>query len=321
MKFLLALILVLWQLSATAQVTFNDSLKLPKQAIGKTKPVVEKTKNGQVNWTDQYIEAKGTGIIDTTRWKNKAQARAMAERAALVVAQRNLLEIVKGVDINSQTTVKDLMVDNDNITSSVQGTVKGAQPQGEPVEKNGAIIITLRMPLYADNGLADVVYKSVPDATNANNAQGGNAGNGGNANANRMAPPDNQNTQANTNNNSNNNGSNASGMGNQLKQIALNFVNGKPINPQLFPVIFDSNGNVVLDTKSIYDPNKGQFPQIAQVSKEVLQAMGAKNAVSVIDVIQNSDGKIVLANTAKGKFWEKAGKIAGTLGKVLLAAL
>ena len=53
------------------------------------KPIITPQANGQVNWSEQYIEAKGTAVIDYDRFPNQAQARAMATRGAIVVAQRN----------------------------------------------------------------------------------------------------------------------------------------------------------------------------------------------------------------------------------------
>ena len=50
---------------------------------------------GSIDWVEQTLVATGTGIAPA-KAVNRAQALAMAQRAAVVVARRNLLEVVKG---------------------------------------------------------------------------------------------------------------------------------------------------------------------------------------------------------------------------------
>ena len=62
------------------------------------------TPNGRADWTTGIVTAKGIGIPP----KNPAsalQAKEMARTAAWAVALRNLLESVKGVYVDSTTTV------------------------------------------------------------------------------------------------------------------------------------------------------------------------------------------------------------------------
>lgn len=260
-----------------------------------TTPFVQKEDNGQVNWTQQFIEAEGEGIIDNERFKNPAQARAMAIRGATVVAQRNLLEIVKGVNVTSETTVEDLITTKDFIVTRIDGVVKGAQMVGQPRVEDGSVKVRLRMPLYAANGLAPAVYDALPEQPTV------------------TPPPADQQPAVDT-------AAQAPAVAAQAPTngFALN-MNGKPFDPALFPVIVDEQGKVVLDTKKIYDPSKGQFPQILNASKTVLQAMGAKKGVQVLDVLSAADGKITISNDSKNKVvWDKVFNVAKTIGKFLL---
>lgn len=295
-------------LSSIAQeVTYDENLPLPPAVQKATKPLIEKSAKGSINWTQQFVEAKGTGIINTERWKNPAQARAAAQRAAVVEAQRNLLEVVKGVNVSSETEVKDLMLESDIIKTKVDGIVKGAQQIGDAVEKDGAVVVTLRMPLYADNGLAEAVYDAVPDAGKEESTK--------NENQDNQSKPD-----YSTSAKAGGAGGNANGpQSEDEKQIALNFLNTKKIDPQLFPVIYDDKGNVVLDMKKVYDPTKGKFPQWLATGRNVMKQVGFNKGVEVIDVIQNSEGKITLANTNRNKTWQKIGNTAMKVGKFLLA--
>ena len=99
--FLLALLVIATALPAQAQRKTKASKPTRAAAVrgGSTVTAdalpkgvtayIQKEEGGQINWTTQFIEAEGEGIIDNERFKNPAQARALAIRAATVVAQRN----------------------------------------------------------------------------------------------------------------------------------------------------------------------------------------------------------------------------------------
>jgi hypothetical protein len=87
---------------------------------------VENTSTGAINWTTSEVYATGIGA-SPLHPVNPAQARAMAERAAFVVALRNLLETVKGVQIDSVSVVENFMTRSDVIRSHVDGIVRGAR--------------------------------------------------------------------------------------------------------------------------------------------------------------------------------------------------
>lgn len=121
---------------------------------------VEKIGQGSVNWSAGYIEAVGIGA-PPERSIGKINARPMALRAAKIDAQRNLLEITKGVRIDSQTVVKDFTVESDVINTQVEGLVKGAQVVKQEYMSDGTVEVTMRMPLYGD--LSRVVMPTALD--------------------------------------------------------------------------------------------------------------------------------------------------------------
>jgi hypothetical protein len=104
---------------------------------------------GSVNWSAGYIEATGIGAPSEQSY-GKPQARPLALRSATVVAQRNLLEVTKGVQIDSVTTVKDFMVESDIINTRVSGLVKGAVMVHHQYMSDGTAEVTLRMALYGE---------------------------------------------------------------------------------------------------------------------------------------------------------------------------
>jgi hypothetical protein len=107
---------------------------------------VEQTSSGLINWTSGEVYATGIGA-PPAKAANAAQSRAMAERAAFVVALRNLLETVKSVRIDSETVVENVMVKSDVIRTRVDGIVKGARSVKTSYLSDGSVEIQVVMPL------------------------------------------------------------------------------------------------------------------------------------------------------------------------------
>lgn len=110
---------------------------------------VQKVGQGSVNWSAGYIEAVGIAA-PPERMRGNPAARPATLRAATVLAQRNLLEITKGVQIDSSTTVRDMTLESDVVTSQVSGLVKGAIMVSHQYMSDGTAEVTLRMPLYGE---------------------------------------------------------------------------------------------------------------------------------------------------------------------------
>ena len=72
-----------------------------------------------------------------------AQARLMAERAAKLDAYRQLLEYLKGVAIDSTTTVEDFMTRNDRIRSRVEGVVRDSRVVDRRFNRDGSVEVDL----------------------------------------------------------------------------------------------------------------------------------------------------------------------------------
>lgn len=107
---------------------------------------VETTAAGVINWTVGEVYAKGIGAPPAFPG-NAAQARAMAERAAYIVALRNLLETVKGVRVDAETVVENYIVKNDVIRTKVDGIVKGARIVNTQYLSDGSVEVLVAMPM------------------------------------------------------------------------------------------------------------------------------------------------------------------------------
>jgi hypothetical protein len=105
---------------------------------------VETFENGKIDWTTGVVEAIGIGA-PPAKPINMAQARAMAKRAAVIVARRNLLEIIKGVRIDSMTLVKDFVVQSDIIRSQVDGYLERSQIIDIAYMSDGSVEATVAM--------------------------------------------------------------------------------------------------------------------------------------------------------------------------------
>ena len=79
---------------------------------------------GLVDWGQNYIEA--TGMAVAPDGATNAQGKALARRGAIVDLQRNLLESVGGVQIDSRTTMNDFMAE-DRVRSEVHGLIRNVE--------------------------------------------------------------------------------------------------------------------------------------------------------------------------------------------------
>jgi hypothetical protein len=142
---------IIFFLSAGASAQLMGTIKDVEQPVGST---------GKVDWTTGVLTAVGIGA-PPAQPANVAQARAMAERAAQVVAYRNLLEAVKGVRVDSTTTVENFIVTSDVIRTEVSGIIQGAMIMDKKYMSDGSVEVTVGMKLTG--ALADALLpKTLP---------------------------------------------------------------------------------------------------------------------------------------------------------------
>lgn len=114
--------------------------------------------NSGVNWSSGTIQAEGAGVgPDNTP---PSVARMLACRAAVVDAQRNLVESIHGVRVEGTTVVENMMVESDIIKTSVDGVLKGAQVVNRQPQDDGSCFVEVSAPLggkFASN-VYDQVY-------------------------------------------------------------------------------------------------------------------------------------------------------------------
>lgn len=110
---------------------------------------VQQTPTGKIDWQDGVATAVGIGMPPANA-VNSGQARAMAVRAATVVARRNLLETVKAVQVDSETTVAGGMVQSDVVVNRVQGLLHNARTMDTAFMSDGTVEVTVGVGLHGD---------------------------------------------------------------------------------------------------------------------------------------------------------------------------
>ena len=73
------------------------------------------------------LSAVGYAVISSQPGRTEAQKRLMAIRSARMAAMRELAEQIHGIQVDSNTTVIDLMVQNDTFRAVVKGIIRGAK--------------------------------------------------------------------------------------------------------------------------------------------------------------------------------------------------
>jgi len=111
------------------------------------------------------ITAVGMGFADGSKMPSP-QARLMSKRAATVDAQRALVSTLEGVRITAGTTVKNMMVENDQIGARVQGLLRGAfEVDANTTQEDGSWVAEVTMGVCMTGGPSQC--KSKPTLTAA----------------------------------------------------------------------------------------------------------------------------------------------------------
>lgn len=119
--------------------------------------------NYGVDWAKGVIRAKGIGAGKSTT-KNKGLRRAQARRAAMMDAQRNLAEAVKGVRVTSESRMVDLELADDRVATRVDAIIKNMTEVSGQYMDDETYEIVLEMPLFgAGDSLSDAAFLPFKD--------------------------------------------------------------------------------------------------------------------------------------------------------------
>ncbi len=105
-----------------------------------------------VDWEAGKIRATGIGMPPPEAANGTAR-RALAQRAALVDGQRNLLRIIEQLRLDNGRTVKEAMTGS-VATQRIEGFLRGYAIVGERDLPNGGVEVKLELPLNGPEGLS-----------------------------------------------------------------------------------------------------------------------------------------------------------------------
>ena len=119
-------------ISLTGCMQSLDNLKMSKNnSIN-----IDKDTNGIVALKEVFdssvkkiptLTAVGYAVVSSQPGRSQAQKRLMAIRSARMSAMRELAEQIHGIQVDSNTTIIDLMVQNDTFRAVVKGIIRGAK--------------------------------------------------------------------------------------------------------------------------------------------------------------------------------------------------
>jgi hypothetical protein len=106
------------------------------------------------DWADITLRAKGMGAPPSNA-ENAAQAKLLARNAAKMDALRNLQEQIYGIQIESQTYVRDYITRSDEIRARTEGFIKKARIISEKENADGSYEVTVE--LFLGKKFADII--------------------------------------------------------------------------------------------------------------------------------------------------------------------
>jgi hypothetical protein len=125
-------------------------------------PVVDTVADGKgrINYAAGVIKATGNGALPDTA-VNPGQAKLMALGAAKADALRNLAMAVSSVRVTGDTTVRNYVLQNDTVRTSVDALLQNPRVVSEKVNADGTATVVVELPMYGKESLAAVVMPEV----------------------------------------------------------------------------------------------------------------------------------------------------------------
>jgi len=111
---------------------------------------------GHIDWENNIVYAVGDGV-PPAKAVNPAQARVRAKRAAIDEAYARLLEALKEVRVDAESTTRNFVNENRTVRTRVSGLVKNAEIVEMRQHDDGSYQIKMRMPITGPNGIAAVL--------------------------------------------------------------------------------------------------------------------------------------------------------------------
>ncbi len=189
--------------------------------------------NGCIDWANGVVYATGMGVPNP-KFPTQAQRKYSAYAAAKIVAMRNLLQMIEGINISSSRTVKAGMLESDVIHTQISGKLRHVQEAGKPrFMDDGSIWVTMKM--Y----LRDIMSILVNNREVNLQESASSAGNSTSRQTGPPLPAKGPHTTAN------------SGSSDVVYSGLVIDARGTGITPALSPKIYDANGREVYGSAAV----------------------------------------------------------------------
>ncbi len=106
-------------------------------------------------WTRVTIKATGSGVPPAGK-EGTAQGKLLAARAAKADALRNLAESVRGVQVSSETYVRDFVTRSDRIRTRFQAFIRGAIETDRRYLDDGTCEVDIEIDLMGLNDILEI---------------------------------------------------------------------------------------------------------------------------------------------------------------------
>ena len=153
---------ILWAIALGTSISFGSmqgSLAVAAAPMDTTEVAVNVTvQQGTIDWSQgakSRVTAVGIGLPDR-------RGMAMSRLAAIMDAQRNHLGIIKGVQVDSDTLMEELIIKSYTVKRNIGGLLQGAEVVDEGMNADGSYYVKMSVPLFgAKNSLAAAALPEV----------------------------------------------------------------------------------------------------------------------------------------------------------------
>lgn len=119
------------------------------------------TKTVTQAFRDGYIVIEGEGL-PSARAATLGERRLTAQRAAEVVAYRNLVQFLNGVAVVGDSTTQDMKIRYDTVRTAVNGFVKGAQVIYKDYnDREGLAMVLVKVGMTGPESFGELMYKKL----------------------------------------------------------------------------------------------------------------------------------------------------------------
>jgi hypothetical protein len=119
------------------------------------------TKTVTQAFRDGYIVIEGEGL-PSARAATPGERRLTAQRAAEVVAYRNLVQFLNGVAVVGDSTTQDMKIRYDTVRSAVNGFIKGAQVIYKDYnDQEGSAMVLVKVGMTGPASFGELMYRKL----------------------------------------------------------------------------------------------------------------------------------------------------------------